>query len=175
MATLRSRATEDLAVRMLARGARDKLVQSHTGFSAYVVREIRSREFGGSTAKSGPLPCIWGRGNASLFAQMHRSLLAALYRRTMVGKIHAKTDIENLIKAFDIYYQLAEPPLVVSFDEAWMIARELRGGSVEMIHCSVCAVDYLSGGSSHGPASCPYCAVYERTAGRVVTRAWRKW
>jgi hypothetical protein len=161
MTTLRSRAAEDLAVRMLARGARDKLVQAHTLLSAYVVRDIRNRECGGIPAKPGPVPYTVGRDNESLFAQMHRSLVAVLYRRTIAGHIHAKTDIESLIQAYDLYCDLADPPLFVTFDEAWLIARELRGGSMELVHCAVCAVDYLA----HVQASCPFCAAYERTTG----------
>ena len=162
MATLRSRAAEDLALRMLARGARNKLVQCHTQLSAYVVREIRNSEFSGSQAKSGPLPQIAENGSTSLVRQMYRSLFAVLYRRVGGGEIYTEINIEHVIDTYDIYLELAEPPVVVTFDEAWVIARELRGRRIELVRCAVCAVDYLSGDSSQTTNLCPYCCCYER-------------
>jgi hypothetical protein len=162
MATLRSRAAEDLAIRMLARGARDKLVQCHTRLSAYVVRDIRNSEFGGSSAKSGPLPQIAESGNTSLFRQMHRSLFAVLYRRVGGRDIYAEINIEHVIETYDIYLELAEPPLVVTFDEGWVIARELRAKRMEIGRCAVCGVDYLSGDSAQIANLCPYCVYDER-------------
>jgi len=158
---VRSRAAEDLAIRMLARGARDKLVQCHTQLSAYVVRDIRNSEFGNQPAKSGPLPST-DDSNGSLVLRMHRSLFAVLYRRVGGGEIDTKINIEHVIDTYDIYLALAEPPIAVTFDEAWVIARELRGRRMELVRCAVCAVDYLSGDSSPTTNLCPYCWCSER-------------
>jgi hypothetical protein len=110
MATLRSRAAEDLAVRMLARGARNKLVQCHTQLSAYVVREIRNSAFRGRPAKSGPLPQIADSGTTSLFRQMHRSLFAVLYRRVGGGEIYTEINIEHVIDTSPFKVSRRGPP-----------------------------------------------------------------
>jgi len=158
---VRSRAAEDLAIRMLARGARDKLVQCHTRLSAYVVRDIRNSEFGNQPAKSGPLPYT-DDSNGSLVIRMHRSLFAVLYRRVGAGAIDTEINIEHVINTYDIYLELAEPPLVVTFDEGWVIARELRAKRMDIVRCAVCAVDYLSGDSAQIANVCPYCVYDER-------------
>ncbi len=153
---MRSRAAEDLA-----RGARDKLVQCHTELSAYVVRDIRNSEFGNQPAKSGPLPYT-DDSNGSLVIRMHRSLFAVLYRRVGGRGIYTELNIEHVIETYDIYLALAEPPLVVTFDEGWVIARELRAKRMDIVRCAVCAVDYLSGDSAPTTNLCPYCLYHER-------------
>jgi len=146
---------------MLARGARDKLVQCHTRLSAYVVRDIRNSEFGNQPARSGPLPYT-DDSNGSLVIRMHRSLFAVLYRRVGGRDIYAEINIEHVINTYDIYLELAEPPLVVTFDEGWVIARELRAKRMDIVRCAVCGVDYLSGDSAQIANLCPYCVYDER-------------
>lgn len=150
-------AAEELAARMLVRGARNKLVECHTRLSPYAIREIRNRECGDIPAKSGPIPSM--RQPPSPIVQMHRSLLAILYWRIARREIDNALNIEHVIDAYDIYCDLAELPDMVSFDDAWTIARDLRAKIVEMARCTTCSVAYLSGGWG-----CPYCEGFERTA-----------
>jgi type I restriction enzyme R subunit len=68
----------------------------------------------------------------------------------------------DVIDTYDIYLELAEPPLVVTFDEGWVIARELRAKRMDIVRCAVCGVDYLSGDSAQITNLCPYCLYDER-------------
>jgi hypothetical protein len=162
MATYRQSAAETVAARMLVRGARNIVVECQTQLSRYAVRGIRIRECGDRPGKPGPLPSL--AASASPLVQMHRSLLAGLYRRIGGSEIYEELNIEHVIVAYDIYCYLAELPDMVSFDDAWTIARDLRAKSIEIARCTTCSVAYLSSSSGRTTAGCPYCEQFDRTA-----------
>ena len=157
----RNREAEDLALRLFARGARNKIVEHHTGLSPYVLRNIR-RSLGYRRATAGPIPYLGGTFVASREIQIHGSLFAAAYRRLGGTRVAAEIEVDAMIAAYDIYRRLVEARKRLSFNDAWVIARDLRGGGVALVPCANCAVDYLSCESSRAPPTCPYCALYHR-------------
>lgn len=164
MPALRPRQAEDLALRLLARGARTKIVESHTGLSAYVLRSLR-KDLGVAHAANGPIPYQGGGGLACRETQIHLSLFAAAYRRIGGNGVAARIDIDAVIGAHDLYHRAIEGAARLDINAAWLVARDLHSGWARLVNCPSCAVAYLAWDSAGTPATCPYCALYDRDAG----------
>ena len=164
MPALRPRQAEDLALRLLVRGARSKIVETHTGLSAYVLRSLR-KDLGVAHAANGPIPYPGGGGLACRETQIHLSLFAAAYRRIGGNGVAARIDIDAVIGAHDLYHRAIEGAARLDINVAWLVARDLHSGWAQLVNCPCCAVAYLAWDSAGAPATCPYCALYDRDAG----------
>jgi len=107
MPALRPRQAEDLALRLLARGARTKIVETHTGLSADVLRRLR-KALGVAPAANGPIPYPGGGGLACRETQIHRGLCAAAYDRIGGSGVAAHLASDAVIGAHDRYRRAIE-------------------------------------------------------------------
>jgi hypothetical protein len=164
MPALRPRQAEDLALRLLARGARNVIVETHTGLSAYVLRSLR-KDLGVDHVANGPIPYPGGSALACRETQIHLGLVAAAYRRIGGKGVQARIDIDAVIGAHDLYRRSIEGGVRLDINDAWMVARDLHSGWAQLVDCPSCAVDYLSWDSASPECACPYCALYDRPAG----------
>ena len=164
MPALRPRQAEDLALRLLARGARTKIVGTHTGLSAYVLRSLR-KDLGVTHAANGPIPYPGGGGLACRETQIHLSLFAAAYCRIGGNGVAARIDIDAVIGAYDLYRRSIAGTARLDINAAWLVARDLHSHWARLVHCPSCAVAYLAWDSAGTPPTCPYCVLYDRQAG----------
>ena len=162
MPALRPRQAEDLARRLLARGARTKIVETHTGLSAYVQRSLR-KDLGVDQVPTGPIPCPGG-GRVSRSTLIHLSLFAVAYRRIGGNGVQAHINIDAVIDAHDIYRRSIEDEERLDINQAWMVARDLRSGWARLVACRDCAVDHLAWDTAGISPTCPFCAFYDRIA-----------
>ena len=166
----------ELAVSLLHRKARVSIVHHETGVSRVKLRALH-REIHGRSAPSGQIPMIGGATIQTRAQQVHAGLFAALYGRYAGPGLHRQLAIGAVIAAYDLYRLMALPEPLLDFNDAWVIARDLRVGTSELRYCSACELRYLVASASRLAPTCPFCALYARRGGRttarmILPRAW---
>ena len=165
---------EQLARVMLSLGARCAYVIVATGLSNAQVRQWHLR-ITGRTPSQGPVPYHAASVIRTRGAQAHASLYAALDRRAGTG-LDRGVDPWRIIQAFQRYLALVpegELARALSINHAWVIARDLRGGTATLVDCDLCQTHYLD---MHGSPlrGCPVCALYAARAGGPRRRRARR-
>lgn len=148
---------ERLAQTMLAMGARTAFVTMATGLSPYKVRAW-NRVVTGRKASQGPVPYHAASIIRTRIAQVRASLFAALAAQAGATKTREFAP-ELIIRAYERYRSLAPDGSALSINDALVIARDLRNGSVVLEWCEPCQAQYLDMSGSH-LCDCPICALY---------------
>ena len=65
---------------------------------------------------------------------------------------------------------MALPQAVLDFNDAWVIARDLRVGTSELRYCAACELRYLVSSASRLAPTCPFCALCASRGGRTKQR-----
>jgi len=169
MSLLDEKARRDLSIRLLRRRARISIAHQETGLSRNRLRALY-RELHGRGASCGQLPAIGGATIQTGAQQVHARLFAALYGRYAGAGLRRQLAIRAVIAAYDLYRLMALPQVLLDFNGAWVIARDLRVGTSEMRHCAACELHYLLGSASRLAPTCPFCALYARRGGRTKQR-----
>ena len=165
---------EHLARVMLALGARSAFVIAATGLSNEQVRHWHLR-ITGRKASQGPVPYHAASVIRTRVAQTHASLYAALESQAATG-LERDIDPWRIIQAFQRYQALvpeAQLPLALTLNDAWVIARDLRGGAATLAWCALCQANYLDMQGS-ALCGCPVCALYAASAGGPRRRRSRR-
>lgn len=165
---------ETLALALLGHGARVGVVHWATGVKLEVLAHW-FRHLNGRPPPRGPLPESSGsmvrtraqQAQASLFGVIY-----ALHHRDGTGG-HA-IDPWGLVRAYEMYLSLgaAAQGRRLSINDAWILARDLRGGLASLDWCPTCQAPYVA--TRDGIlVGCPLCALYARAGGNTA-RASRR-
>jgi len=169
MSLLDEKARRDLSIRLLRRRARISIAHQETGLSRNRLRALY-RELHGRGASCGQLPAIGGATIQTGAQQVHARLFAALYGRYAGAGLRRQLAIRAVIAAYDLYRLMALPQVLLDFNGAWVIARDLRVGTSEMRHCAACELHYLLGSAGwRRPAPSVSCM---RARVGALSRVW---
>ena len=159
----------ELAIELLRRKARVSIAHHETGVSRSKLRALH-RELHGRGASCGQIPAIGGATIQTRTQQVHAGLFAAPYERCAGPGMRRQLAIRAVIAAYDLYRLMALPQALLDFNDAWVIARDLRVGTSELRYCAACEVHYLFSSASRLAPTCPFCALYARRGGRTKQR-----
>jgi len=165
---------EHLAQVMLSLGARSAYVIAATGLSNEQVRHWHLRITGRQAAR-GPVPYHAASVIRTRAAQAHASLFAALEQQAATG-LERGVDPWRILQAFQRYLALVPEALLaqaLTINDAWVIARDLRGGAATLVWCDLCQANYLDMQGS-ALCGCPVCALYAARVGGPRRRCARR-
>jgi hypothetical protein len=154
-----------LAVALIRRRARVSIVHQATLVPRHRLRHLH-QELHGCPASCGQLPALGGAAIKTRTRQVHASLFAVLHRVHAGPGTDRPVDLNALIGAYDLYREIAAESAQLTFNDAWVIVRDLRIGTAELRHCRSCEVPYLIASASRLAPTCPFCALYARRGGR---------
>ena len=152
-----------LAIALLERGSRVSIVHHVTGLPRVFIRRVY-RELYGSPPHGGQLPTT-ATVMATRNRQVQASLWACLYLTFGGPQVRRRLDAVALMDSYDVYLQVLRGQKEVArldINDAWVVARDLRGGTAEILSCARCQVCYLVCSEPRLPPSCPICALRGR-------------
>ncbi len=82
----------------------------------------------------------------------------------------------RILQAFQRYLALVPEALLaqaLTINDAWVIARDLRGGAATLVWCELCQANYLDMQGS-ALCGCPICALYAARVGGPRRRCARR-
>ncbi|HXK58175.1 MAG: flagellar transcriptional regulator FlhC [Gammaproteobacteria bacterium] len=157
----------DTAVALIHRGLRLSIVSHVTGIHIKTLRPLH-HEILGCRPPSGQLPSTSGI-LSTRSAQAMASVIAALYQSAGGEGIYQQIDMEALLAAHDLYLELLKTAILqtssdkpLDITQAWIIARDIRTGTVYSKYCSHCRIRFLCAVACRIPPSCPICALREK-------------
>ena len=158
MITIEEHQKTEQALTLIRCGFRTKIIEYATGLRTRLVRHLY-KEIWGRSPTAGMLPQSvnvvrsWERlAQASLFADMYHGLNGSL--------IYRQVDITRVLDAYRAYMmlhtQMALPNRPLDINTAWVIARDLRGGSAILRRCK-CGYPTMLVVHQHKKMLCPIC------------------
>jgi hypothetical protein len=160
---------ETLALALLGHGARVGVVHWATGVKLEVLahwfRHLHRRP-----PPRGPLPESSGSMVRTRAQQAQASLFGVVYaRHHQAGAGGHAIDPWALVHSYELYLFLgaAARGAPLSINEAWILARDLRGGLASLDWCPTCQARYVA--TQDGIlVGCPLCALYARAGGNTA-------
>ncbi|MCB1860385.1 MAG: flagellar transcriptional regulator FlhC [Gammaproteobacteria bacterium] len=156
------------AVELIHRQLRLSVVHQITGIQPKVLRSLY-REMHGKGPPAGQLPSSEGILSNRL-AQAAASLFAMLYWSRVKSGNGRTIDMRALLAAHANYLEfletsLAEVPIErLDITQAWVLARDMRTGLVEIRSCDQCQVRFLYTPYGRLSSRCPICTLKQREA-----------
>jgi len=160
-----------LALRMLRHQPRVAIVALATGLPEGALTAIY-HDLHGAAPRSGPLPEGVARLMVPRRRHVHAALLAALYQGLTRGR--AVLDPQALADAYERYADWAPADRLrygLSFNEAWILARDLRTGEARLHRCVACGGPWLA--LTHSPVT-PGCPTCTRELNRTTVHGVRR-
>jgi len=160
---------ETLALALLGHGARVGVVHWATGVKLEVLGNW-FRHLNGRPPPRGPLPESSGSMVRTRAQQAQASLFGVIYARHYNPDMGGRAmDPWGLLRAYELYLSLgtAGRTAPLSINDAWILARDLRGGLASLDWCPDCLAYYVA--TQDGIlVGCPLCALYARAGGKSV-------
>jgi len=165
---------ETLALALLGHGARVGVVHWATGVKLEVLAHW-FRHLQGRPPPRGPLPESSGSMVRTRAQQAQASLFGVIYaRHHREGAGGHAIDPWALVQAYELYLSLGVTDrgatgrgATLSINEAWILARDLRGGLASLDWCPTCQARYVA--TQDGIlVGCPLCALYARAGGKTA-------
>jgi len=157
----------DTAVALIQRGLRLSIVSHTTDIPLKTLRSLH-REIHGRSPLSGQLPSLRSM-LATRLGQAVASVFAALYRSVGGSGVFDRIELTALLAAHDLYLSLLEEiipcePSVKPLDinQGWVIARDIRTGTVYFQDCRVCRIRYIVAVDIRLSPRCPICVLRRR-------------
>ena len=140
------------AVHLISVGIRPNIVTLDTGLSVPLLRNIY-REVHGVRATSGPLPSPEGilRTRARY---VEACTLLPLYIK-LADRPNEQVDLDALVEAGDLQGQAM--PKEIDINQAWVLARAFRAGSILLTTCRNCRATLIGAPTHRLRPDCPFC------------------
>lgn len=157
---------EELALRLLRHGARAGVVHWSTGLKLEVLAGWYRRIHGRAPPR-GPLPDHSGSMIRTRTEHLHASLFGVIYAGYhKEGAAVRRIDPHSLVSAYEAYLALADGRAIISINQGWILARDLRSGLAAVAWCPSCQAHYVDLRASI-LRGCPLCALYARAGARL--------
>jgi len=143
-----------LALELLKRHARISIVHRETGVPKPLLRKTY-RELHGRSPRPGALKYSTQGLTRNIKKYKEVTLFAACFL-TVHSRNPEFQNVSNVILTFDMYKKLL-PSSNLDFSAAWVIARDLNTGRIEVVNCANCGAPVLINIREDGKERCAVC------------------
>lgn len=143
------------AITLLQLGARVSIVVNLTRLSRHTIRSL-ARSLSGRGGVPGPLP----HSALSLLQPKSRYRQAVLWSSLLYGLTDEKKWLlapNTFLDVYRLYQRLVSSEDQLNINEAWIVARDLRSGSLSLLPCRHCQAARLASPTTIGTLDCPFC------------------